>query len=330
MTITLPEWAPSLRPPQITATQQVLERFEDGDKVVFLDAPTGTGKTLVADLVRQYLSCRSIYLCSSLSLQHQYMRDFPQSALLMGRSNYPTQGYPHLYGSSFSSVTCADCTKTKVQGIYKCKWCDPVKDCPYEQAKITAVRSSQVCSNTYYFLYEANHPGTLKGREFVVIDECDTLEQILMSYIQVSFTQRQISLLNLPVPDKKTVESAWIEWSTCCRDILRRQVSELSPPRLISSADEIKLYNRTNRAYEDIRRLTNKSTGLESGGWVYTGYREGSVEFKPVRVDKYANQVLWRHGLRFLLMSATVISTDELADSLGLNMPDEDILEDDL
>jgi len=325
--ITLPHWAPSIRPHQISAVQNILHDFSEGNKVVFYDGPTGSGKTLVAELVRQSLNARSIYLCSSLSLQYQYMRDFPNAALLMGRSNYQTRDYPHLYGSSVSSVSCADCTKKKAEGVYTCKWCSVVKECPYEIAKIAAARSPQVCSNTYYFLYEANNPGTLRNRQLVVIDEADTLESILMSYIQVAFTDRQIKTLNLPVPSKKTVEGAWVEWASYSLEIIRDSLKSLGEPTHYSSTDHIKQWTRLERAKAAIKRLTDKQTGLESGGWIYTGYKTGHVEFKPIRVDRFAVQYLWEHGIRFLLMSATLISTEELADSLGLNYTDTDYME---
>ena len=304
--ITLPRWVETLRPHQVTAIQSTLESYETGNKVVFMEAPTGSGKTLIAEMVRQYMDCRGIYLCSSLSLQHQYMRDFPKASLLMGRGNYRTKDYPHLFGTSFSSVSAADCTKKKDDGVFKCKWCDPVSECPYEIAKRGALLSSQVCSNTYYYLYEVNHPGTLRGRQLVVIDECDTLEAILMSFIQVSFSSRQIEFLQLPTPDKKTVQSAWIDWADESLGILESRLKTLPPISLYSSASEVKMFNRISRAIEDVRRLTGEQ-GLSAGGWVYTGYREGDVEFKPVRVSSFAEEYLWRHGVRFLLMSATII-----------------------
>ena len=68
----------------------------------------------------------------------------------------------------------------------------------------------------------------------------------------------------------------------------------------------------------DFQRLLDVETGLRSGNWVYDGYGEGYVVFKPISVAPYGNTYLWRHGKRFLLMSATIISADELAASLGI------------
>jgi Rad3-related DNA helicase len=247
------------------------------------------------------------------------MRDFPASSLLMGRSNYPTKDYSNLYNQTFSGVTCSDCTKRKVEDVLECKWCDPVAQCPYEIAKRQALKSNQVCSNTYYYLYEANHVGTLRNRELVIIDECDSLENILMSYVEVSFSQRQVSDFHLPTPSKKTVEDAWLQWAVEAKDVLNDQVSQLSEPTFQSSVQYVKTYNRINRAYSDVCRLTDLAIGLPAGGWIYTGYGEGNLQFRPVKVSAMAEQSLWRHGLRFLLMSATIISTQEMADSLGLN-----------
>ena len=49
-----------------------------------------------------------------------------------------------------------------------------------ERAKFGALISAQTCTNTYYFLNEANYIGRLAGRGIVIIDECDTLESILI------------------------------------------------------------------------------------------------------------------------------------------------------
>ncbi len=314
----LPSWATSYRPSQVKATQQILEAFDDDIKVVFLEAPTGSGKTLIGEMVRQSRQYRGIYLCSSLSLQHQYMDDFPSAKLLMGRSNYPTLDYQSQYRpGKFGSITCADCTKERVYGVYKCRFCSTVSDCPYEQAKAAAAASNQVCSNTYYFLYEANFVGTLSGRGLVVVDECDTLESILMSFIQVEVTRRQVKEYGLPIPSRKTVESAWVDWAYETRDVLAKLVQQL-PEKQWATIPELKRARSLTRLHEDVCRLTNRETGLESGGWVYTGYKDDEVVFKPVRVDRFAQKYLWDKGERFLLMSASIISVLEQADTLGL------------
>lgn len=326
-TITLPSWCTTVRPDQIDAIQSISDQFNQGSKVVFCEAPTGAGKTLIGELVRQNLEARSLYLCSSLSLQDQFMRDFPNAALLRGRSNYPTQKYPERYRPLFpaGSLSTADCCKKRNDDEeWECNWCDPVAACPYEMAKINAIRNSLVCSNTYYFLYEVNYIGTMAGRKLVIIDECDTLESVLMSFIQVDISNKKITEFGLPVPSKKTVESSWVEWALESSEILLRLwEKEQDSISFSSTLTQVKRNKQLKQLIGDMSRLLNKDQGLDSGGWVYTGYQNKdaiNVTFKPIRVNQFAYENLWKHGIKFLLMSATIISTMEMANSLGLDL----------
>jgi Rad3-related DNA helicase len=316
----LPVWAPTIRPNQVTALQGILDAYNSTD-VVILEAPTGAGKTLIADLVRQSLNSRTIYSCSSISLQHQFLRDFPTAALLKGRSNYPTLDHPKQFTAKFSQkVSCADCDKKRdSEGDWECHQCSSVYRCPYELAKSEAVRSDLVCLNTHYFLYECNYSGAMRNRDLVIVDECDLLEEILLSFIQVSISPKQIEHYALPRPSKKTVQQSWIEWSGECYASLQSQLKRLE--RILSpypTLTEIRELKSLNNLCGDFARLVNRENGLESGNWVYDGYGEGHIIFKPISVAPYGNQYLWQWGKRWLLMSATIISADELATSLGI------------
>ena len=98
----LPSWVQDLRPQQIQAAERIVDAFQEHD-VVVLDAPTGSGKTLIADIVRRMVAARTVYCCSSIQLQRQFTEDFPYAKQLMGRSNY-VPVWPKW------DETCADCT----------------------------------------------------------------------------------------------------------------------------------------------------------------------------------------------------------------------------
>ena len=321
--ITLPQWARTLRSHQVDAVQDILSAYISGSDVVFLDAPTGSGKTLIANVVHQSLApCRTIYLCSSLSLQTQFAKDFPDAAILRGRSNYPTLDFPDRYSpfDSMSSLSCSDCSKSRNDDDeYECSWCSRVWDCPYEVAKRAAIRSDLVCTNTYYWLYEANYVGTTSGRKLVVIDECDTLESILMSFAEFNLSDRRRQEFNLPYPSKKTKEEAWVEWAVECAEIVTDAYvhsSQSLPVR--PTLSRIRSHKALTTLQADFKRLVDPTYGLESGGWVYTGYNDNRIIFKPVTVNHYGREYIWKHGVKFLLMSASIISSVELAQSLGL------------
>jgi Rad3-related DNA helicase len=88
----LPDWL-QIRDYQLDAVERVVKEYEAGARVVFLDAPTGTGKTAIAEMVRRRLEvARGLYVCTTKSLQDQVARDFPYARVLKGRANYtPTK-----------------------------------------------------------------------------------------------------------------------------------------------------------------------------------------------------------------------------------------------
>lgn len=317
----LPDWAPSLRPPQQKAVEEIISEFRHNNHV-FLEAPTGTGKTLIGEVVRQELGdVRGIYLCHSLSLQEQFLRDFRSAAVIRGRSNYPTLDYPERYLSRNPQfgLSAADCNKRRDGDRWHCSWCSDVGSCPYELAKRTAITSKIVCANSTYFLYECNYVGSLRKRQLVVVDEVDTLEQVMMGFISVSISQHKMSEFNLAYPDKKTVEASWIDWAEESLSTLEK-IPTSEQLSLFDAADlkKLKYRNRLKTFKEDLKRLLNPLTGIQGGNWIYDGYRENDVIFKPITVAPYAKEYLWSHGEKWLMMSATIISDQELALSLGL------------
>ena len=65
----------------------ILTEFTRGKKVVLAELPTGAGKTLIGMSVYGLSADRMIYLCTTKTLQDQFMRDFPNAKKLMGRNN---------------------------------------------------------------------------------------------------------------------------------------------------------------------------------------------------------------------------------------------------
>lgn len=325
--IKLPKWADEVRPHQARAVQDVMAQYAAGNTVAVLDAPTGAGKTLIGDLVRQTLNVRSLYICSSISLQEQFSRDFPSASILKGRTNYATGDSP----SKFPDLNAGDCNKEKTDipacfdcnpddinfDVPHCQWCHPVVNCPYEKAKAFAIQSSLVCTNTSYFLHEANYVGNLVlARGLIIVDEADLLEDNLLSFVQVHISEKRAKELGITAPAKKTVESAWVTWAVEAEAQLKevRQSGRYEGNTVQHIRDRRNLDNLIG----NVKRLNSPDSGLVSGGWVYTGYDKGDISFKPIKVDQLAQQYLWRHSPKWLLMSATTISFGVMMESLGL------------
>lgn len=301
--LNLPDWCVQLRPHQIVAIHRIVKAFEDGDKVVILDAPTGSGKTLIAEAVRQLLHARALYVCTTKTLQNQFARDFPYASVIKGRDNYPTL-------TNDPDITAADCNKADFENE-RCSWCSSVPSCPYEKAKAAALRNDLTCTNTSYLLTEGNGPGKFRNRDLVIVDECDTLEAELMRYVGVTVSQRRVKKYKLGEPERVTKEDAWADW-------VKRALDRVHGLRV--RGDDLRAIRERKYLAGLKENLARLQTGLEDGGWVYTG-KGGEVSFKPVRVNNVGMRDVWSLGKRWLLMSASVVSPDEIMESLGCELP---------
>lgn len=300
----LPEWIKFIRPHQWDALQEILRHFHEGKKVVFLSAPTGSGKTLIGEMVRRKLDGAAMYTCTTKTLQDQFEHDFPGGKVIKGRSNYRTQNFPN------AEWIAADLCEQKSQDD-DCRYCSFTDTCPYKVARNEAEMSSLAVANVAYLLAEGNGERTrFKGRPLVIIDEADALEEELMRYVEINISPRMQKRLGIRPPDKKTVADAWQPWVE--EHALPRIDLALKGLRGVSEPNDVRLRNTLSRLSD---RLMSVELDEE---WVYTGYEQGQITFKPVKVDKVSGAALWHLGRQFLLMSATIISAQQMAEDLGL------------
>lgn len=305
-----PAWVKGFRPHQWQAVQEIMEAYKHGADVVFLDAPTGSGKTLIAEMVRRLMGTeKNLYVCSGKDLQDQFLKDFDYARVLKGRSNYPTLDKP------FPMVNCGDCDKTGKGEEAECSWCSQPQRCPYTVAKEEAIRAEVAVINTSYLLAEANWVGTFTDQDFVILDECDVLEQQLMGFVEFKITERMCRDLNL-IPPKKGVHketiAKWID------DVLvpelKAAIGRVGSDR---SLDHIEKIRRKNSLLRKLQEAEGVSDEILDDNWIRDN-DAGPLVLKPVKVDDYGRGSLWCHGQKWLLMSATIISSDEMAESLGV------------
>jgi ATP-dependent DNA helicase DinG len=264
-----------------------------------------------------------LYTCSSKMLQDQVVTDYPYAKLLKGRGNYPTFWKPKAFhpANPMGHLSCEDCTWSLTKS---CAYCPEKFSCPYEIAKRAALHADLAVINTSYLLTEANHIGKFTDRQFVILDEADTLESSLMNHVSVEIGERRLAKYGWEPPTRVTVEDSWIEWLDSARDDVRYRLTRVgNVSKDVRAAREVRYLTQLESKLADVRR------GIPSGNWVYTGrgssdtphgYGPG-VSFRPARVDHLGKDYLWRHSRKWLLMSATVISSDELMESLGWDAP---------
>jgi ATP-dependent DNA helicase DinG len=316
--VPLPDQFQEFRPHQIVAVQEILDHFADGKRVVFLDAPTGSGKTLIGEMTRRLMGARQcLYVCNNKSLQDQFVNDFDYASLLKGRANYPTLDNPTL----FPDVSAADCNREqKTDGSIQCDECWAVERCNYLVARGAAEMAALSVLNTAYLLTATNKARMFAHRDLVICDEADELESELMRHVEVVVSRGTRNWLNIDLPENVTDMAAWAVWLEEVAHAVSNKAHQMSRRDRKDRKRRQSLEEVVSRIRAIIPRLGEE--------WVVDGYedaryRRGTVEretvrFRPVQVRDIAEEYLWQHGNRWLCMSATIISGAQMAADLGL------------
>ena len=77
----------TMRPKQAKVLEELDQALKSNYKFIFLEAPTGFGKSAVAVTLARFLG--SSHICTSTKdLQTQYNRDFPYLSEVKGRNNF--------------------------------------------------------------------------------------------------------------------------------------------------------------------------------------------------------------------------------------------------
>lgn len=349
-TINLPSWAPELRPHQDKALRDIYAAYQAGKRCIIVEAPTGAGKTLIGECAAQMLDARAIYVCTTKSLQEQFMADFPEARMIKGRANYPTQRKP------FPEWSCEDCDWKKDRG---CSYCYDRNSCSYLVAKRQAEKARIAVANTAYYLAMSNGaarvdnvPGYLghdedtgtsyglKGRGLAIFDEADELENVLLGWIEFRVGPRilrdlqadsqlqeskggQLSIRKPipPLPDPQ--KSRWPERITWLQAVageaLRLHDLAVQEEKEREMKRWWKIYEQAQWVLEDLGESRAEADESKEP-WVYD-VENGAAIFKPVRVAKYGNRI-FQHAHVNLIVSATIVAPQQFAEDLGI--PAED------
>jgi Rad3-related DNA helicase len=355
----------SIRPNQKKVLDEIDQALKSGYKFIFLEAPTGFGKSAVAITLSRFLG--SSHLCTSTKdLQNQYSRDFPYLYEVKGRNNFSCivkedmginesceygpclkdEDYDCLYKTRLSDY------EVKSEGtIYENidinkyalkKYHDKAKQhsqlvridwkpCVYYHQKWISMKSSHTIYNYKYFLSDLFFSSGINKRKLLILDEAHTLESEISSFKNFSINKENINRffpkLNLP-EDKPFDIEIYIDF---CAN-LKNQFSDFidSAERLIENSQSKRDINITDRNLIDaIAYEKNLSTFLEDlqynkDNWLVTNINKSDrdnkitkVKIEPLDVSNYFTDIFDKGSIS-LLMSATILSKDNLCNSIGL------------
>ncbi len=238
---------PQIREKQKSALADIESAIKSGYRQIFLEAPTGFGKTPVAIAVARYLG--SSHICTATKdLQTQYRRDFPFVVEVKGRGNFPCIVKEDMgldescdYGPCVKDdgYDCAYKTRMmdyKVEGegtIREIVKLDPfaerkyIKDlqskskivelewrpCHYFHQKWIGAKSSHTVYNYRYFLSDLFYAGSTQKRNLLILDEAHQLESEVGDFKSFTIRRNMLPFLKMQMPDNKIEEiETWIDF----------------------------------------------------------------------------------------------------------------------
>jgi Rad3-related DNA helicase len=358
----------NIRPNQKRVLDEVDQALKSGFKFIFLEAPTGFGKSAVAVTLSRYLG--SSHLCTSTKdLQNQYSRDFSYLYEVKGRNNFPCivkedmginescdygpclkdEDYDCLYKTRLSDY------EVKAEGtIYENidinkyalkKYHDKAKQhsqliridwkpCAYYHQKWMSMKSSHTIYNYKYFLSDLFFSSGINRRKLLILDEAHTVESEVSTFKNFTINKEYINRFfpKLGLPENKPFDiETYVEF---CSN-LKKQFSEYvdSAESLIenySSKKNKKEIDVTDKnlidaiAYEKNLSIFLDELKSNKNNWLVTNIIKSDrdnkiikIKIEPLEVSSYFIDIFDK-GTVSLLMSATILSKENLCNAIGL------------
>ena len=238
---------PQIREKQKSALAEIESAIKSGYRQIFLEAPTGFGKTPVAIALARYLG--SSHICTATKdLQTQYRRDFPFVVEVKGRGNFPcivkedmgldeSCDYgPCVKDDGYDCAYKTRMTDYKVEGegtIREIVKLDPfaerkyLKDlqskskivelewrpCHYFHQKWIGAKSSHTVYNYRYFLSDLFYAGSTQKRNLLILDEAHQLESEVGDFKSFTIRRNMLPFLKMQMPDNKIEDiETWIDF----------------------------------------------------------------------------------------------------------------------
>jgi ATP-dependent DNA helicase DinG len=288
----------SWRIDQLEKIQQILNSPK---KIIVFQAPTGSGKSIVAEAVLAILGRRAIILTKTKDLQFQYEQTGVVG--LYGRDNYVCNRFP-LVSAANGVCHLGQSCRLRFAG------------CDYYDQKRTAIAARAAVLNYSYFFLEANGPGDFSARDWIVADEAHSLPEELSRAYTIRISHIDCRKLGVAVPKAKDrVDiNQWREWA-------KNEQGKIFGLSKHATGDRALLLQR-------IRSACNFFCVLPTGNvanWIAETDNYKTI-IRPVWVNNLARNYLWRHAQKFLLMSAT-INGKQVLNELGVNEADAEIIE---
>lgn len=348
----------SFRDGQREAIEFIVKSFNSGNRFVILECPVGGGKSAIG-MTLANMASNSYYLTITKILQDQLTADFDNIVDLKGRSSYPctywdrygqqmvdskliTQLQLETFSKQYSTCDSGFCKTTLNVGKdkFKCSRCfaksdglvkvasldqllttNTYSDCPYYDKVYTAINSKNVTMNFSNFIYQTQFTKRFNDpRHLLIIDEAHNIESQLLDFVSLTISDYYMSKYNITVP-QYTSPIEYYQWAKGIRldTILNDAIENANAEGDARTADDL-----TRMSYKFIKFMQDIEKSKSEWVCEYeekTLYKKrySSVTLRPVFVNGYAEEILFKHAQYVLLMSATILDVNVIKKSLGID-----------
>lgn len=297
--------------------ERIIDAYRSGKTHVILQAPTGTGKSVIAYAIAKFFG-NGYILTSQKILQEQYFKDL-NIPYVLGRNNYTCL--------KNNGLTCETglCKKTNEKCV----------DCPYLIQK-AATFKSDMCNLNYSYFLGLIKSRQLSTRNILICDECHNLESELIKTSTIHISEKLLhgfGLQHIKLPEKDETYREKLSWLfqtllpalKTQRTALKNSVKALHDFNI--GKDYLKAMNKINSIERWLSIISEIFEQLNINQKVVISSDESGIEFKVLFGYNLFEKNLRPIAHRFLHMSATVLNKEQYCNNLGLNVDDVEYIE---
>ncbi|QDX40160.1 ATP-dependent DNA helicase [Salarchaeum sp. JOR-1] len=312
--------APSYRGAQEQALSDVRDAFADGNDVVLVRAPTGSGKSLLA---RAIMGCArqageaepaepvgAYYTTPQVSQLDDVAGDdlLSDFKLIRGKSNY-TCILPDERDTPVDRAPCA-----RERG-YDCA----VKHrCPYFSDRAIASSREFAAMTLAYFMRTAGSE-VFRTRDVCVIDEAHGLAEWAEMYATIDLSPASVPVWgDVSIPDVDGDVEAAARFADSLVRVCESRKDELVGVDELT-ADEARERDRLQELIGELEWFAEDSRDHESATTWVVDQSERGITIKPMNPERYLQHTVWDRAERFALLSATILNKEAFCRGVGLD-----------
>ena len=346
--VKFPAWRPGQREIITMLARWFVDTDESSPRVFMLEAPTGTGKSLIAAGLAAYLWHNgllhgpdhegAIISTMTRNLQHQYVEGTFEGADVRHQSavdggNEPVRlKWASSWGRAGHQCLIVNATADKGPCTAGFK-CPERHRCTYYSERDAAQDADVAILNTAMYMTCVNYvraaEGTGRGGETTTLfdgaalaihDEAHVLERAVQSMVEVKLDRSWFNAMGLPPLPLNSEYPDWegyidvvltsVELAANRAEDTAKQLARMDPPQVLD--DPI-----LSQAPSMFRKLRQLYFRLLPARPLITHDRD-SVVFRAIWGADFAEEYLFRYAYKHLLMSATIPHPEYTAQTLGL------------